>query len=245
MIYGIDHIVLAVPGEERSRIADGLLGAGFEATPLDLDFPELSAASESFAMASGGYVELVYEREPGPAPAVWFAGAPRVIGVGFSSDDFDHDVAAWGEPDGMWRMNENKPLPDGSVLNIHAAGPHPHLEPFYVFVMDTPVPLFARLGAEPRLVRLTFSGAEAGTWRERLTAWLALVGPAIGAVELRFEETDEAGVRVTPAFVAPGPPAPIPLAAGAIVFASSGGVAAAPGAESQEPDQPGNNQDQG
>jgi hypothetical protein len=219
VIYGVDHIVLAVPGQERRRIADGLVAAGFKPTPLDLDFSEIGAASESFAMAGGGYVELVYETELGRAPAVWFAGAPRVIGPGFSSDDFERDVAAWGEPDGMWLMDEDKPLPDGSVLNIHAAGPHPHFEPFYVFVMDTPTPLFAGLRAEPRLVRLTFSGAQAGEWSERLASWLRLAGMSVGEVELRFEETGAAGVQAWPTYMAPGPPKSIPLASGSIEFA--------------------------
>jgi hypothetical protein len=219
VIYGVDHIVLGVPGEERRRIADGLLAAGFKPTPLDLDFAEIGAASESFAMASGGYVELVYETEPGAAPTVWFTGAPRVIGLGFSSNDFDRDVAAWGEPEGKWVMHEDKRLPDESVLNIHAAGPHPHFEPFYVFVMDTPAPLFAGLGAEPRLVRLTFAGVEAGEWRERLTRWFGLEELAVGDVGLRFLDTTDAGIRVWPTFSTTAESPPIPLAAGAIEFA--------------------------
>jgi hypothetical protein len=219
VIYGVDHIVLAVPGGERRRIAEGLLEAGFKATPLDLDFNEIGAASESFAMASGGYVELVYETELGRAPAVWFTGAPRVIGLGFSSDDFERDIAAWGDLDGMWLMDEDKELPDGSLLNIHAAGPHPHFEPFYVFLMDTPTPLFGGLGAEPRLVRLTFSGAEAGEWRERLTGWLGLAETVVGEVELRFQQSADAGILAWPTFVAPGPPKSIPLAAGSIELA--------------------------
>jgi hypothetical protein len=149
VIRDVDHIVLAVAEEDRRRLAERLLGAGFTDIPLHLDFPEVRAASDSFAMAGGGFVELVYETKRGAAPRAWFDETPRVIGLGFMSDDFEADVAAWGEPEGMWVMNEDQLLGDGSVLNIHAAGPHPHFADLYVFVMDRRELPYTSLGAGP------------------------------------------------------------------------------------------------
>jgi hypothetical protein len=210
VIHTIDHIVYAVPSGEQERLGEQLLASGFRPTPLDLDFPEIGAASRSYAMASGGFVEFVYETQPGVSPQVWFSGAPRVIGVGFSSDDFERDVGAWGEPEGMWQMDELKPLPDGSTLRIHAAGPHPHFEPFYVFVMDTPELPYAHLGADARLKDLTFSGAQAEEWRQRLSRWLAAKedGEAlrVGGVQLSFRDTRDSEIQVVPRFSIPGRP---------------------------------------
>jgi hypothetical protein len=208
VIHAIDHIVYAVPSGECERLGERLLANGFRPTSLDLDFSEIGAASRSYAMASGGFVELVYETEPGVAPHAWFSEAPRVIGVGFSSDDFERDVGVWGDPQGMWRMDELKPLRDGSTLRIHAAGPHPHFEPFYVFVMDTPQLPYPHLGADAQLKDLTFSGAQAAQWRQRLATWLAPAEAGetlrIGGVALRFRETRATDLEVVPHFSVPG-----------------------------------------
>lgn len=204
MIYAVDHIVCAVPSNEAGAVAEMLLGEGFRPTPLDLDFREIGAASRSYATASGIYVELVVEAEAGRAPRVWFSGAPRVMGLGFSSDDFERDVAAWNEPEEMWQMDEVHSLPDGSSFRIHAAGPHPHFEPFYVFMMDTPAPPYAHLGAEARLTRIAFSGSDAGAWQERLERWFGLQEPCVGDVELSFAESGAGGIVAVPSFALPG-----------------------------------------
>jgi hypothetical protein len=123
VIVAVDHVVFAVAALERAAMAERLLRSGFKDIPLHLEFPEIAAASDSYAMAGGGFVELVYETEPARAPKAWFAELPRVIGLGFSSDDFDADLGAWEGRQGVWVMNEDKNLSDGSLLNIHAAGP--------------------------------------------------------------------------------------------------------------------------
>ena len=222
MIFAVDHIVFAVEAAGKDRLADELLRRAFLRLPLELDFSEIGAASESFAMAGGGFVELVYETEAARAPVVWFAEVPRVIGVGFSADDFARDIAAWGEPEGMWVMDEDKTLLDGSVLNIHAAGPHPHLEDFYVFVMDRTELPYVDVAAGARLVSLRFAGAQAGEWRRRLATWLSAEpntsGFRIGDVELLFQDGPHRNVRVSPHFTVPFPADAIPLASGEIAF---------------------------
>ena len=222
MICAVDHIVLAVDAGERRPLAERLLAAGLVDIPLHLDFPEIGAASDSYAMAGGGFVELVYETRPGAAPAAWFDEVPRVIGLGFMSDDFETDVAAWGEPEGMWIMDEDQVLADGSVLNIHAAGPHPHFEDLYVFVMDRRELPYAALEAKPRLEALTFVGSPAARWRHDLSSWLGLppVGEElrVGEVSLRFRTGAHPSARVSPTFSVGRPTWPIPLAAGRVGF---------------------------
>lgn len=203
MIYAVDHVVMAVSASERDALAGELLGQGLRNIPLHLEFPEIGAASDSYATAAGSFVELVYETGPGSAPSAWFDETPRVIGLGFSSDDFEFDIAPWVDVEGAWTMDEDHELADGSVLNIRAAGPHPHFEDFYVFVMDRPEGLpYAELRADGRLASLTFEGVEAGDWRRRLSDWLRLpqVGDDLraGDVALRFRPAPHPSVRVTP-----------------------------------------------
>jgi hypothetical protein len=201
VIYAIDHVVMAVPAAERGAVANDLLAKGLVEIPLHLEFPEIGAASDSYATAAGSFVELVYETSAGAAPAVWMTEMPRVIGLGFSSDDFEFDIATWIEDAGAWRMDEDHELADGSVLNIRAAGPHPHFESFYVFVMDRSggVP-YRDAGARADLTALTFEGRDAPAWRDRLEGWLRLPTFAgdlrAGGVTLQFRPNSKPGVRV-------------------------------------------------
>ena len=203
MIYAIDHVVMAVPASGKDALADDLLERGLADIPLHLEFPEIGAASDSYATRAGSFVELVYETSAGEAPAVWMTEMPRVIGLGFSSDDFEFDIAGWIEGAGSWRMDEDHELADGSVLNIRAAGPHPHFESFYVFVMDRPggAP-YRNAGARADLTTLTFEGRDAPAWRERLQEWFRLPALAAdlraGGVTLQFRPNAEPGVRVEP-----------------------------------------------
>jgi hypothetical protein len=225
VIRDVDHIVLAVAGDDRSRLAERLLAAGLVDIPLHLDFPEIGAASDSYAMAGGGFVELVYETEPGAAPRAWFDETPRVIGLGFMADDFEADVAAWGEPEGMWVMDEDHVLDDGSVLTIHAAGPHSHDDDLYVFLMDRRELPYPELGARARLTAVTFAGRGAASWRARLSTWLraspAGDGLQVGDVMLGFRPGTHPAARVSLDFEVPLPAEVVPLAQGEIALRSA------------------------
>ncbi len=172
MIFALDHIVFSATVAERDRIAAELEGSGFAAEPFSLTFPESGARSESWSFASGAFVEFVSEDEPGATGSPWFTQTPRVIGLGFASDDFPADTA-WPDPARSWSMDESHTLNDGSALRIHAAGPHEHRSDFYVFVMDRPESQleFPPRVAAPKLDRVTLAGCDAESWRARLSEW--------------------------------------------------------------------------
>ena len=117
------------------------------------------------------------------------------------SDDFEADVAGWAEPEGLWVMDEDQVLADGSTLNIHAAGPHPHFEDLYVFVMDRLELPYPHLGARARLETVTFVGERADEWGSRLSRWLGAPREGgqlrVGSVVLRFRSGAHPSARVS------------------------------------------------
>jgi hypothetical protein len=238
VIFSIDHIVFAADAAESTDLRDSLAETGFQREEFTLEFPEIGATSESLSFASGGFVEFVVGSDRQLAPEVWFADTPRVIGLGFSSNDFAADTW-WSSEPRAWVMNEDHLLPDGSRLTIHAAGPHEHSSEFYVFVMDRPDGRlqFSERTDGPRLNRLKFTGADADAWEKRLREWLRL--PArkgallAGQVELTFDAGDRPGVRISPVFDA-GQNGSLPLSASAIELVARGGSGSASGAEDRE-----------
>jgi hypothetical protein len=213
VIFGIDHLVFAGTRADHAALGERLASSGFVAVPGRLRFDEIGAHSESLAYADGAFIEVVYEVADGVAPRVWFDGpVPRLMGIGVSSDDFDRDTAGW-----EWTMDEEQTLDDGSTLRIHAAGPHEHLSPLYVFAMDRPDRVLDHpgLGGTARLVELRFEGRDHLRWRTRIERWLGRAD-AVGDVALRFVPGPLAGVVVTPVFAVTGGAGCVELAAGAI-----------------------------
>jgi hypothetical protein len=213
VIFGIDHLVLCGSRDDLGRLRSRLSPAGFIPVPGKLRFDEIGAHSESLAYRGGGFVEVVYEVVPGRAPDAWFGGpVPRVMGIGVSSDHFDRDTAGW-----LWTMDEDQVREDGTTLRIHAAGPHEHRSPLYLFAMDRPDRTLdhPHLGGLAELVSLTFGGQEAGLWRRRINEWLGR-SDAIGNIELRFVADDDPGAVVTPTFKVPAAAGRCPLSVGSI-----------------------------
>src|SRR5262245_36478279 len=105
MIFALDHIVHAVSPSDQDQLLATLPTVGFRPEPFRLEFPEIGAASESLSFSSGAFVEFVVELDPALSPRVWFDELPRVIGLGFASDDFDADTR-WREEPGAWLMDE-------------------------------------------------------------------------------------------------------------------------------------------
>jgi hypothetical protein len=219
VFFAVDHVVLAATREQKGQLVARLTRSGFAPVPGRLRFDEIGAHSESVAFRGGGFVELVYEVQAGRAPAEWFTPeVPRVIGLGFASDEFEADTAAWQRERGAWKMEETQTLDDGSRLRLHSAGPHRHQSDFYVFGMDRPDGQLEHrgLGARGELRAVTFAGARHDWWRDRLSAWLALRGMRVGGVELRFQPGPHPNVRITAAFTVSAEPGSVSLAAGSL-----------------------------
>ena len=238
MIFAIDHIVFAASAEQSEAMRKVLVDAGFSPELFLLEFPEIGARSESVSFAGGGFAEFVAAIDEALAPALWFEEIPRIIGLGFGSDDFDSDTA-WKDETDAWVMNENHTLPDGSSLTIHAAGPHPHFSDFYVFVMDRPNGSlqFPERVRGPRLHRLSFAGEAAETWREQIAVWFGLAKDSaslrVGDVELTFGHRPQPGVRVTPVFEGAQRSARIRLHGSSIELIASSAPETGLGAEDQ------------
>ena len=227
MIFAIDHFVLAAAPTQGPGILARLREAGFVSNDFVLSFDDVAAQSESLSYDGGGMVEVLHSRDEQKASPTWFAEVPRIIGMGFASNDFRSDTA-WGDDteEGHWTMDEELPLPDGSPLHIVAAGPHRHVSEFYVFVMDRPAGKlqFPDVPAAPKLVSVTISGSDAGLWRDRLRRWLHRSDDPVlrvGDVDLRFEQSQQRGVRATPTFAVPTGAGRIPLDGSSIEFISS------------------------
>jgi hypothetical protein len=227
LIFAVDHVVFSATPNERERVGRWIESHGFQRRPFSLDFPESGASSESWSYGSGGFLEFVVENERGAGAAEWFSETPRVIGLGFASDEFDADTR-WDHEDGVWRMNEDHVLPDGSELTIDAAGPHRHASSFYVFVMNRPersLEFDANRGG-PRLARIVLSGADADAWRENLARWLALPAAGgemvVGDAVIEFVLTKDEGIRASLFFSGNSGDETHALAAGSIAVRTKG-----------------------
>jgi hypothetical protein len=224
VIFSVDHIVFSASTAQRDEMARTLGATGFVPERFTLDFPGSGATSDSLSYAGGGFVEFVAETDPELSSALWFGETPRVIGLGFASNDFAGDTDPWDWPE-AWRMDEDHVLPDGDVLNIHAAGPHRHASAFYVFAMDRDEGSiqFPATTARARLDEIRLRGTDATTWRQNLAAWLGAASDGdalvVGDVRLRFEDGPESGVAATLVFSGPvSETTTVPLARGAIVI---------------------------
>jgi hypothetical protein len=222
VIFSIDHIVFAATRKQRDDLMAELGQLGFRPEAFTLEFPEIGATSESLSFSEGAFVEFVVCDDERLAPTLWFERTPRVIGLGFSSDDFAADTDWWDWRE-AWRMNEDHVLPGGDVLNIHAAGPHKHRSPFYVFVMDRSDGRleFPSNVSGPKLERIAIAGRRAEDWRRQLSDWLRMPWerekPMVGATELTFADGDHADVAVSLVFSdAGGAASEISLAAGTL-----------------------------
>jgi hypothetical protein len=218
LIFAIDHIVFAATLKQCDDLIGPILNCGFAAVDFHLDFPDDNLASDSVGFRGGSFLEFVYETTECGGPPQWFAETPRVIGLGFSSDDFAADTA-WDGKSGSWTMAEQQGFPN-------SAGPHEHVSDFYVFVMnrENGTLQFPQLTAGPRLVQITLSGAGSAKWRERLWRWLKLPasngGLTVGGTQIVFEDGPSSNVRASLTFEAATNPAIIPLSSGEIRLVS-------------------------
>ena len=108
MLIGIDRVIVPIEAGERDALSQRLVDAGLVYTG-DTGLESHPTADAHFALEGGGFVELVWEREPGASPfRNLFDGMPRVAGLGFTSDDFDADRQRFaGEKDAwLWERSD-------------------------------------------------------------------------------------------------------------------------------------------
>src|SRR5260370_41684778 len=98
VIFPFDHVVLAAKRQQASDLITALQGYGFSPLDYHLEFPDDHLASDSVGLQGGISLEFVYETAEHEGPAAWFDQVPRVIGIGFSSDDFAIDRTVGGRP---------------------------------------------------------------------------------------------------------------------------------------------------
>jgi hypothetical protein len=216
MIFSIDHVVCAATRQQAAELITTLQGYGCSQVDFQLDFPADHLASDSVGLYGGILLELVYETADHAGPAAWFDQVPRVIGIGFASDDFAADTH-WDGNAGAWTMPEHQGMPS-------AAGPHEHQSDFYVFVMNRKdgvlqFPAMAS-GTQPRLAQITLAGRGSAAWRERLQRWLKLSpdgdSMTVGDTRISFADGGAASVRAGLILTANQGPGLIPLAEGEI-----------------------------
>jgi hypothetical protein len=214
VILGIDHVILAIDRQDHPRISERLRAAGFAHADAGRHVGQ-GTANENLALAGGAYLELLFPDPPPDPTEAWFDPVPRILGVCFTSSDIDADSAAWEGDEGAWTQDLHKTLDDGTSVHFRLAGPHDRDGVFFVFLLERQQPAFGELGATARLERLTFSGSDAGRWRESFARWLG-DGAGAGEVDIRFEETEGSPLTIDATFAVPVGEGELPLAAGRI-----------------------------
>lgn len=222
MITQIDHIILSVAQEGLPELSDRLKQAGF--VHGDAGQHPGGTANENVAFRGGAFIELLHEQSPGSGPAVWFRETPRIQGIGFSTTDYEGDIAPWISLSTAWNRPFHKMLEDGRQMTSQAAGPLP-MEEFYVFCMDREGPPFSSLGATAKLESITFAGSEAGLWHNRFRDWFGLKelrnSLLCGDVQLRFEEGPHPRIRASLRFLVQTRGGTIPVSGGSIELLES------------------------
>jgi hypothetical protein len=223
MASQIDHIILATQAAEQPVLSERLRAAGF--VHGDAGRHPGGTANENVAFAGGGFLELLYEQEPGSGPDIWFSETPRVQGIGFCTTSYDTEIGRWGTPAGSWDQVFPKILDDGTATECRAAGPLPRGQ-FYVFCMERPAPPFAGLGATARLTDVIFRGTDHLLWRERFGSWFGLPDHdgmlSCADVRFSFQPGAASEARVSLAFAVRQGQGTIPISGGAIELVLAG-----------------------
>jgi len=217
MIVQIDHIILAIDRTYYPELSSQLKAAGF--VHADAGKHSGGTQNENVAFAGGAFLELLHEQSAGSGPAEWFGETPRVQGIGFSTNDYEHDIASWVNNPGAWDQQFSKTLVDGTVSTCQAAGPLPR-HTFYPFVMDRPATPWGSLGASAVLREVTFAGAAYRQWHERFAGWFGLQGDDgslnCGDAKLKFVDGPHPDMRASLSFDVATAGRQIPISGGTI-----------------------------
>jgi hypothetical protein len=192
MLIGIDRVIVPIEEGERDALSQRLVDAGLVYTG-DTGLSNHPTADAHFALEGGGFVELVWEREPGSSPfRNLFDGMPRIAGLGFTSNDFDADRQRFaGEKDAwLWERSDDD---EGGASR--SAGPATvGEEDPYLFLIDGPRLPYADSGGEGRLTDIVIEGTSAPERLRRYTESLAVTFQddqcVVGGTTVRFRPKD-------------------------------------------------------
>jgi hypothetical protein len=192
MLIGIDRIIIPIDEGEREQLSRRIVDAGLVYTG-DTGLSDHPTADAHFALEGGGFIELVWEREPGTSPfGTLFDAMPRVAGLGFTSNDFDADRQRFAGEDTAW-LWERAAADEGGASR--SAGPATvGEEDPYLFLIDGQRLPYADSGAKGRLTEIVIEGRSAaerrGRYIESLTATFEGDEFVVGATIVRFRQNE-------------------------------------------------------
>lgn len=219
MLIGIDRIIIPIDERDREQLSERLIEAGLVYSG-DTGLADHPTADAHYALEGGGFIELVWERDPGAAPfRRLFSEMPRVAGIGFTSTQFDADRQAFANEPGAWLWRRER---EGRE-EARSAGPAPvgEEDPYLFLIADQTLP-YAQSGASGRLASVSVAGAGAAQARQRYEQSLRIPfadnGFTVGETRIEFACSDLPGVSTSLVIEAAKQAATIELAKGSIVF---------------------------
>jgi hypothetical protein len=190
MLIGIDRVIIPIDEGERDELSQRLVDAGLIYAG-DTGLDGHPTADAHFALQGGGFVELVWEREPGASPfRSLFDSMPRVAGLGFTSNDFDNDRQRFAGERAAWLWERS--AEEGGASR--SAGPATvGEEDPYLFLIDGQRLPYAESGATGRLTEIVVEGRSAAERRRRYAESLAVTFQdqqfVVGDTTVRFRQT--------------------------------------------------------
>jgi hypothetical protein len=219
MLIGIDRVIIPIDEGERNELSQRLVDAGLVYAG-DTGLEDHPTADAHFALERGGFIELVWEREPGTSPFPnLFDDMPRVAGLGFTSNEFDADRQRFAGEKTAWLWERS--AEEGGASR--SAGPATvGKEDPYLFLIDGQRLPYVESGAAGRLTEIVIEGTSAPERRRRYADSLAVPFEdqqfVVGDTTVRFRQ--KGGVPIANSLTVEGAriDAELQLARGAISF---------------------------
>jgi len=189
MLLGVDRVIVPIEESELDELSRRLVEAGLVHVG-DTGLDDHPTADAHFALEGGGFVELVWERQPGSSEfRTLFEDMPRIAGFGFTSDEFDSDRQRFaGEPTAwFWE----RPSEDSKFARSAGPATVGEEDPYLFLIDDRQLP-YADSGAAGRLTEIVVEGTSAPESLRRYADALAVEWEGdqfvVGGTTVRFRE---------------------------------------------------------
>jgi hypothetical protein len=219
MLIGVDRVIVPIAEKDLGELSQQLEEAGLVYTG-DTGLPDHPSADAHFALEGGGFIELVWERNPGGSPfQQLFTDMPRVAGLGFTSTEFDADRRHFEDEPDAWHWRRDRD--DGGVSE--SAGPATvGEEDPYLFLISAPELPYSDRGAIGKLAEVRIEGTEAAGRLDRYATALAVGSDGgafqVGETRVSFSRDDRPGVVNSLVIVGAKVSRTLELARGEITF---------------------------